>query len=74
LDAEIGSVYGKIQSSWKREGGKIRLTVVVPCNTTARLILPVTKQEHVLSSGVYTYVMNDPRYDGAGSIGIAVGR
>ncbi|MDR0395535.1 MAG: glycoside hydrolase family 78 protein, partial [Tannerella sp.] len=40
LDAEIGSVYGKIQSSWKREGGKIRLTVVVPCNTTARLILP----------------------------------
>jgi alpha-L-rhamnosidase len=57
LNVEIQSVYGKIQSSWKREGNKIRLKVVVPGNTTARLILPVTKQEHTLSSGMYEYVV-----------------
>jgi alpha-L-rhamnosidase len=57
LNVEIQSIYGKIQSSWKREGDRIRLTVVVPGNTTARLILPVTKQEHMLSSGVYEYVI-----------------
>ncbi|MDR1601014.1 MAG: hypothetical protein LBS42_01115 [Tannerella sp.] len=33
------------------------MKVSVPCNTTARLILPVTKQEHILSSGTYEYVI-----------------
>ncbi|MDR1593183.1 MAG: hypothetical protein LBS43_01705, partial [Prevotellaceae bacterium] len=61
LNVEIQSIYGKIQSSWKREGDKIRLKVAVPCNTTARLILPVTKQEHVLASGVYEYVINNTK-------------
>jgi alpha-L-rhamnosidase len=53
LNTEIHTLYGKVQSSWKRENGKIRLKVVVPCNTSARLILPDTKQEHLLASGTY---------------------
>jgi alpha-L-rhamnosidase len=59
VNTEIESLYGKIQSSWKREGGKIRLKVTVPCNTTARLILPVTKQEHELSPGTHEYVITN---------------
>ena len=59
LDVEIQTLYGKVQSSWKREDGKIRLRVVVPCNTTARLMLPVTKQEHTVSPGVHEYVINN---------------
>ena len=59
LDVEIQTLYGKVQSSWKREGDKIRLRVAIPCNTSARLILPVTKQEYLLSSGTYEHLINE---------------
>ena len=34
------SLYGRIESSWRNEGGKFTLEVTVPPNTTATVILP----------------------------------
>ena len=34
------SIHGRIETSWKVEGGKFSLHVVVPVNTTAMVILP----------------------------------
>ncbi|MDR2641592.1 MAG: glycoside hydrolase family 78 protein [Planctomycetaceae bacterium] len=55
LYVEIQSIYGKIQASWKRENNKIKLKVTIPCNTTARLILPFSKEEKILASGNYEF-------------------
>src|SRR5919109_387763 len=39
------SVYGRVGSDWKIEGGKFTLTVEVPSNTTATVRLPKAKLE-----------------------------
>lgn len=38
--ASYHSAYGVIQSSWKKEGKQFELTVTIPVNTTAQIILP----------------------------------
>jgi alpha-L-rhamnosidase len=38
--AELETQYGKVRSAWKIEGGKMMLDVIVPPNTTAKIILP----------------------------------
>lgn len=38
--ASYHSVYGVIQSAWKKEGKQFELTVTIPVNTTAQIILP----------------------------------
>ena len=45
------SLYGPIESAWKIEGGKLRLTVQVPPNTTARLLLPTKDPGSIRESG-----------------------
>ena len=49
FETENGTVY----ASWKREGGQFILTADIPCNTTARIILPDGTQ-HTVGSGHYT--------------------
>jgi len=49
FETENGTVY----VSWKREGGQFLLTADIPCNTTARIILPDGTQ-HTVGSGHYT--------------------
>ena len=49
FETENGTVY----VSWKREGGQFILTADIPCNTTARIILPDGTQ-HTVGSGHYT--------------------
>ena len=44
---------GTVSVSWKREGGQFLLTADIPCNTTARIILPDGTQ-HTVGSGHYT--------------------
>ena len=39
-EAEYESIYGRIESGWKREKGKTVFTVTVPPNTTGDVILP----------------------------------
>jgi alpha-L-rhamnosidase len=36
----LETVRGRIESEWRIEGGKLRLTVDVPANTTARIFMP----------------------------------
>ena len=50
FETENGTVY----VSWKREGGQFILTADIPCNTTARIILPDGTQ-HTVGSGHYTF-------------------
>jgi len=38
--AELETQYGKVRSAWKTDGGKMTLDVIIPANTTARIILP----------------------------------
>lgn len=49
FETENGTVY----VSWKRESGQFILTADIPCNTTARIILPDGTQ-HTVGSGHYT--------------------
>lgn len=48
------SVYGKVSSSWKRDGEKIIYSFTVPANTTAEVILPSGRKEE-LGAGTYTF-------------------
>jgi alpha-L-rhamnosidase len=45
------STYGRIQSAWKVEGGKLTYAVTVPANTTATLHLPAGSQDAVTEGG-----------------------
>jgi alpha-L-rhamnosidase len=51
VKARYESLYGPITSQWKIEGGKLRLTVQVPPNTTARLLLPAKDAGSIRESG-----------------------
>ena len=54
-NAEFNSMYGKIKSSWKIEGGDFVYEVEVPANTTATVVLPGSKEEKELGSGKYSF-------------------
>lgn len=55
------SIYGDIESNWQIdevEGNKVfTLNVIVPCNTTAKVILP-NQEKYVVGSGKYKYQIN----------------
>ena len=42
VKAHHDSMYGRIESSWKREGNKLTMTVMVPPNTKATVFVPGT--------------------------------
>ena len=44
------SPYGRIESTWKVEGGKLIYTATVPPNTSAGLYLPTSDVESVMES------------------------
>lgn len=54
------SAYGVIQSSWKKEGKQFELTVTIPVNTTAQIILPsnnkINKPIHI-GSGEHKFTV-----------------
>ena len=49
--AAFESVYGRVESGWKIEGGQLTLTVEVPANTTATVHVPGAKLEDLKESG-----------------------
>jgi len=51
-NAYHNSMYGKISSGWKLEGGKLTIEVQIPHNTTATIILPGASMEEVMESEV----------------------
>ena len=54
-EAAYNSVYGEIESGWKREGGETVFTVTVPANCTALVRLPDgSEREQNAGTAVYT--------------------
>jgi alpha-L-rhamnosidase len=49
--ASFESSYGQIVSHWSREGGKMKLQVEVPANTTATIMLPEAKVNQISADG-----------------------
>jgi alpha-L-rhamnosidase len=45
------SVRGKIVSNWRREGGRLKLDIEIPANTTALVYVPAQTAEQVTESG-----------------------
>ena len=54
-NCEYQSAYGKVFCGWKRENGKATYKIVIPANTTAKLILP--SGEKTLTAGEYEYTV-----------------
>jgi alpha-L-rhamnosidase len=48
------SEYGDIVSHWERRNGKFILQVVIPCNTTATVVMP-NGEKYDVGSGAYSY-------------------
>ena len=53
---EYKSVYGKVKSDWRREGGKTVYMLSVPANTTAKVVLP--SGEKTLTAGEYEFMVD----------------
>ncbi|NLH15170.1 MAG: family 78 glycoside hydrolase catalytic domain [Phycisphaerae bacterium] len=51
VKAHTDTVRGRIESSWKIEGDKFILAVIVPVNTTATIFIPTSNPETVSESG-----------------------
>jgi alpha-L-rhamnosidase len=47
VNATYHSINGQIVSSWKKQDGNLRLTVVVPCNTEADIFIPSLQNEEI---------------------------
>jgi alpha-L-rhamnosidase len=45
------SMYGRIESGWKLENGKLTYSAAVPANTTATLFLPYSAEKSITESG-----------------------
>jgi alpha-L-rhamnosidase len=50
--ASYDSIRGQILSVWKREGGTLRVNVVIPANTAATVFVPADRAESVTEGGV----------------------
>ena len=50
---EYQSVYGKVFCGWQRENGKATYKIVIPANTTAKVVLP--SGEKTLPAGEYEF-------------------
>lgn len=51
VNASYESVYGLIESHWRKENGRLAWQVTIPPNATARICLPATAENHVSESG-----------------------
>ena len=50
--ASHNSIQGRIETEWRRDGERLMLSVTVPVNTTARVLIPADAASDVLESGV----------------------
>ena len=52
-ECEYQSVYGKVSCGWERQNGKTTYKIVIPANTTAKVVLP--SGEKTLTAGEYEF-------------------
>ena len=55
-NCEYQSAYGKVKSSWEKKNSVTTYRIVIPANTTAKVILP--SGEKMLSAGEYEYTVD----------------
>jgi alpha-L-rhamnosidase len=53
--ASVNSPYGKISSSWKRDAKGFHLTIEIPANASATVVLPGSSEKHDVGSGTYSF-------------------
>jgi alpha-L-rhamnosidase len=51
-DTTYDSIHGPIETRWIKEGGRFRLQVAIPANTTATVIVPKADGSSILESGL----------------------
>lgn len=56
VTASYNSVYGLVESAWKKDNGIFSIDITVPVNTTATYINPVTGESVGLCSGKHHFV------------------
>lgn len=56
VTASYNSVYGQVESAWKKDDGVFSIDITVPVNTTATYINPVTGESVGLCSGKHHFV------------------
>lgn len=47
--------YGRASSGWKKSGGKVRIDVVVPPNTTATIVFPDQRAPQTVAAGTHHF-------------------
>jgi alpha-L-rhamnosidase len=57
--AELETAYGKASSSWKKEGGKVIMEVVVPPNTIATIEFPDGREPMTVGAGKHVFELDD---------------
>ncbi|WP_147676517.1 family 78 glycoside hydrolase catalytic domain [Algibacter pacificus] len=50
--ASLNTPYGKVASSWDIENNDFKLEVVIPPNTTAKIVIPANTQKELLVNGL----------------------
>ena len=50
--ASVNTPYGKVSSSWEVSNNEFKLEVVIPPNTSAKVIIPVNTQNELMLNGV----------------------
>jgi alpha-L-rhamnosidase len=51
-EASVESPYGQISSRWERHKNKVKLSVIVPPNSTATVYIPAKNLKNVTENGV----------------------
>jgi alpha-L-rhamnosidase len=51
VKASYGSIHGRIATEWKIDGGRLSVTVSIPANTTATVVLPAADPATVTEGG-----------------------
>jgi alpha-L-rhamnosidase len=78
VKASYNSIYGKIESHWTVENGKLTLNVALPANTTAVVYVPAKTGAHVTEGGKPATRASGITYlrweDGAAMYEVASGR
>ncbi|MES2921810.1 MAG: family 78 glycoside hydrolase catalytic domain [Verrucomicrobiota bacterium] len=72
--AKVLTPYGEASSSWKIEGGKLHLTVGIPPNTSAEVVLPARIADGVLMDGAPLVGASVQKFDGRPAIKLPSGR
>ncbi|MDR1743412.1 MAG: glycoside hydrolase family 78 protein [Dysgonamonadaceae bacterium] len=62
VNASLNSVYGKIESAWKKEAETFIWKITVPANTTAVVYIPATAENEVSESGKQASTVEDVKF------------